>query len=93
MIDWKSFNWKLHCSKLKGHYHEASGGVALRHSFLYFLDEPEPVSEGDIKSAQQELLKAKAAYQVRTNIIENVLVANPILNAVHSGPKATIIEQ
>ena len=55
--------------------------------------EHEDVSEEDIKAAQQELLKAKAAYQVRTNIIENILVAHPILNAVHAGPKATIIEQ
>lgn len=61
--------------------------------FLQFLDEQLEVSKEDIKSAQQELLKAKAAYQVRANVIENVLVANPILNAVHSGNKATIIEQ
>ena len=61
--------------------------------FLQFLDEQLEVSKEDIKSAQQELLKAKAAYQVRANVIENVLVANPILNAVHSGTKATIIEQ
>jgi hypothetical protein len=38
-------------------------------------------------------LKAKAHYQVRTNIVENVLMANPILKAVHAGTNASIIEQ
>jgi hypothetical protein len=38
-------------------------------------------------------MKSKARYQVRTRIIENVLVANPILKAVHAGSNATIIEQ
>ena len=50
-------------------------------------------SEEEIKNAQQELLKAKAAYQVRNNIIENVLVANPILKAVHAGNNASVVEQ
>lgn len=57
------------------------------------LDEPAEVSEDDIKDAQQNLLKAKAAYQVRSNIIESVLVANPIVKAVHAGTKASIVEQ
>jgi hypothetical protein len=50
-------------------------------------------SEEDIKNAQQELLKAKAAYQVRNNIVEGVLVANPILKAVHAGNNASVVEQ
>jgi len=63
--------------------------------FLYILDRPEPVevSEEDLKTAQQELLKAKALYQVRSNIVESTLVANPVLKAVHAGINATIIEQ
>jgi hypothetical protein len=51
------------------------------------------VSEEDIKSAQQELLKAKALYQLRSNVVESVLIANPILKAVHAGRNATVIEQ
>lgn len=51
------------------------------------------MSEEDIKTAQQDLLKAKAAYQLRSNIVENVLAANPILKAVHSGNNATSAEQ
>ncbi|KAH6663895.1 centromere protein H (CENP-H)-domain-containing protein [Halenospora varia] len=56
-------------------------------------DEPMHVSEEDIKTAQQDLLKAKAAYQLRSNIVENVLATNPILKAVHSGNNATSAEQ
>ncbi|TVY25821.1 hypothetical protein LHYA1_G004561 [Lachnellula hyalina] len=56
-------------------------------------DEPMEASEGDIKKAQQELLRAKAAYQVRNNTIEGVLVANPILKAVHAGINASPAEQ
>jgi hypothetical protein len=51
------------------------------------------VSEEDIKVAQQELLDAKAAYQVRNNIVESVLIANPVLKAVHAANDATILEQ
>jgi len=56
-------------------------------------EEPAEVSEEDIKTAQQELLKAKALYQVRNSIVENVLVANPMLKAVHAGDNATVVEQ
>ncbi|TVY55766.1 hypothetical protein LCER1_G004826 [Lachnellula cervina] len=56
-------------------------------------DEPMEASAGDIKKVQQELLKAKAAYQVRNNIIEGVLVANPILKAAHAGNNASPAEQ
>ena len=63
------------------------------HVFLPFIDEPVEATEEDIKLAEQDLLKAKALYQVRTNIVENVLVANPILKAVHAGSNASIIEQ
>lgn len=57
------------------------------------MDADEEVSDEDIKKAQQELLEAKAAYQVRTNVIENVLIANPILNAVHAGKNASVVEK
>ncbi|PMD64073.1 uncharacterized protein K444DRAFT_583800 [Hyaloscypha bicolor E] len=56
-------------------------------------DEPLEVSQDDLTTARQELLTAKAAYQVRNNVIESVLIANPILKAVHGGKNATIAEQ
>jgi hypothetical protein len=61
--------------------------------FSPFIDEPVRATEEDIKAAEQDLLKAKALYQVRTNIVENVLVANPILKAVHAGSNASVVEQ
>ncbi len=51
------------------------------------------VSEEELTTARQELLKAKATYQVRNNVIKSVLIANPILKAVHGGKNATIAEQ
>lgn len=51
------------------------------------------MSEDDIKTAQQELLKAKAVYQVRGSIIDSVLIANPVIKAVHSGSLAAEVEQ
>jgi hypothetical protein len=50
-------------------------------------------SDEDIVNAQQELLKVKAAYQVKSNVVEGVLVANPILKAVHGGVNASAAEQ
>jgi hypothetical protein len=69
-----------------------SNGICC-YVFLLFTDEPVDATEEDIKAAEQDLLKAKALYQVRTNIVENVLMANPILKAVHAGTNASIIEQ
>ena len=47
----------------------------------------------EVQHAQEKLLTDKARYQVRNNIIESVLVTNPILRAVHSGTSASVIEQ
>lgn len=60
---------------------------------LQVSDEPLEVSQEDLTTARQELLTAKAAYQVRNKVIESVLIANPILKAVHGGKNATIAEQ
>jgi hypothetical protein len=50
-------------------------------------------SDEDLTSARQEVLKAKATYQVKHNVIESVLIANPILKAIHGGKNATAAEQ
>ncbi|KAE9376752.1 hypothetical protein N431DRAFT_184047 [Stipitochalara longipes BDJ] len=55
-------------------------------------NEPMEASEEDLTTARQEVLKAKATYQVKHNVIESVLIANPILKAVHGGKNATIAE-
>ncbi|KAF8865477.1 hypothetical protein BDZ45DRAFT_413755 [Acephala macrosclerotiorum] len=51
------------------------------------------VSEEQIIATQQELLEAKAGYQLRNSIVESVLIANPMIKAVHTGNNASIIEQ
>lgn len=82
---------------------KAQGVLSQGESFLFMKektnkslrssDEPVDVSEEEIAAAQEELLKAKAAYQVRNNVIQSVLIANPILKAVHGGKSASIAEQ
>jgi hypothetical protein len=67
--------------------------VKLYNKGLHISDEPMGVSEEELTTARQELLKAKATYQVRNNVIKSVLIANPILKAVHGGKNATIAEQ
>lgn len=57
------------------------------------VDVPEEVSDQDIRDAQQDLLDAKAAYTLRSNIVESTLVAAPILKSVHAGANASVIEQ
>jgi hypothetical protein len=51
------------------------------------------VTDEALASAQKELLDAKATYQVRSSVIENVLLANPALRAVHAGSNASLVEQ
>ncbi|PQE11162.1 Centromere Cenp-H protein [Rutstroemia sp. NJR-2017a BVV2] len=61
-------------------------------AFLSAQEQPE-VSQRDIEEAQKDLLQAKASYSLRGKIIENAVIANPILKAVHAGNNASIIEQ
>lgn len=65
----------------------------LSKSILTSTDEPSDASEEEIAAAAQDLLKAKSLYFLRGNIIENVLITNPILRAVHGSNNATIVEQ
>ncbi len=47
----------------------------------------------DITVAQEELVKARAAYEIQKKVIEAVLISNTILNAVHAGSHGSAIEQ
>ena len=51
------------------------------------------VSEEEIEAAERELLDAKASYSLRNNIIESILVADPVLKAVHAGVNAAPVER
>jgi hypothetical protein len=44
--------------------------------------------ETALKTAQQELLEARASYHIRQNVVDDVLQADPVLKAVHAGVNA-----
>lgn len=73
--------------------HDPNLSKNIAQKLTSFSDEVVDVTEEDLKSARQELLKARALYQVRNNVIQSVLIANPILKAVHGSKNATIAEQ
>ncbi|KAF7951108.1 uncharacterized protein EAE97_002659 [Botrytis byssoidea] len=56
-------------------------------------EEQEDVTDEVIQKAEKNLLESKANYSLRSKIIENVIIANPILKAVHAGSNASVIEQ
>ena len=58
--------------------------------------EPSDTGEGtelELKAAERECLDARAAYMLRQSVVEDVLIADPILKAVHSGANATPTER
>jgi len=46
-----------------------------------------------LRLAEREALEARAGYMLRNKIIENVLTVDPILQAIHSGSRATSAEE
>ncbi|KAH8161514.1 hypothetical protein CIB48_g6734 [Xylaria polymorpha] len=54
---------------------------------------PDTTSERTIEQAQRELLDSRARYTLRNEVVANVVSANPILQAVHNGTKASPIER
>ncbi|OBT53547.1 hypothetical protein VE04_06122 [Pseudogymnoascus sp. 24MN13] len=53
----------------------------------------EEVTDEDLQAEQKALLEAKARYALKKSIAESILVANPILKAVHAGSNASPIER
>ena len=49
--------------------------------------------DAQVKIAEKECLEARATYSLRQNVVEDVLVVDPVLKAVHSGPKARATER
>ncbi|KAI1770829.1 centromere protein H (CENP-H)-domain-containing protein [Hypoxylon cercidicola] len=49
--------------------------------------------DGSIEAAQKALLDSRSRYVLRNQVVESVMVANPILQAVHNGTKASPIER
>ncbi|KAI1467577.1 centromere protein H (CENP-H)-domain-containing protein [Daldinia caldariorum] len=52
-----------------------------------------PVGDGSIEAAQKALLDSRSRYVLRNQVVDSVVAANPILQAVHNGTKATPIER
>ncbi|XDG09686.1 hypothetical protein ABKA04_009301 [Annulohypoxylon sp. FPYF3050] len=53
-----------------------------------------PAAEnGNIEAAQKALLDSRSRYVLRNQVVESVVAANPILQAVHNGTKASPIER
>ena len=50
------------------------------------------VSESDVKLAKRQYLEARATYMLQKSIVENVMISDPILKAVHSAPTANPVE-
>lgn len=46
-----------------------------------------------MRDAQNGLLEARARYRLRNDVVDAVMMANPILKAVHSGTEASPIER
>lgn len=55
-------------------------------------DKPEASVE-EVNQAQNEMMEARAKYMLRSQVVEAVMTANPILKAVHSGRDATVVER
>lgn len=58
-----------------------------------FTDGSAEVTEQDIKMAQDRLLDSRASYVLRNDVVDSVLTARPILQAVHHGINATPAER
>lgn len=95
MTDWKSCNSRLHCCTLRAFYPKVNTAlrVMVAAPDCGAVDEPEEASEEDIIAAEHEVLKAKSLYHSRGNVIQSVLIAHPIVRAIHAGDQATSIEQ
>jgi hypothetical protein len=48
---------------------------------------------GDIVTVQNDLLESRAQYFLQQEVAENVMMVNPVLQAVHGGTNASPIER
>lgn len=46
-------------------------------------------TERHLQAAERDCLEARAAYLLRSSIVESVVINDPVLNAVHSGINAS----
>ncbi|KAL9096745.1 MAG: hypothetical protein Q9165_001233 [Trypethelium subeluteriae] len=57
----------------------------------------EHISEAELqeylRSAEQDVTEARASYTLRNKIIQDILITDPLLKAVHAGSNATQVER
>ncbi|KAJ4169539.1 hypothetical protein NW754_016567 [Fusarium falciforme] len=56
-------------------------------------DESSSFTSEETRKAQLELLESRAKYVLRNEVIDTVVMANPILKAVHGGTEAAPVER
>ncbi|KAJ3526751.1 hypothetical protein NM208_g11035 [Fusarium decemcellulare] len=56
-------------------------------------DDSSAFTPEETKRAQSELLESRAKYVLRNDVVDAVVMANPILKAVHSGTETAPIER
>lgn len=49
--------------------------------------------QAEITKAEHDLLEARSKYMLRNQIIQNIIMVDPVLKAVHSGANATDLER
>ena len=45
--------------------------------------------ESLLKVAEKDCLEARAAYLLKSSIVESIVITDPVLKAIHSGSNAT----
>lgn len=53
---------------------------------------PDTASQ-DVSRSQEEALKARSLYSLNKDIVDNVLMAAPILKSIHNGTDSSPIEK
>lgn len=60
---------------------------------VVYDSQPDEDDELRVKDAERACLEARARYILKNSIVENVLVTDPVLKAIHSGGNATPAER
>ncbi|KAI1872990.1 uncharacterized protein JN550_003864 [Neoarthrinium moseri] len=55
--------------------------------------EPGDITAPNVEAAQNNLLESRARYMLRNEVAEGVIMSNPVLQAVHGGINASLIER
>ncbi|KAK7426166.1 hypothetical protein QQZ08_007332 [Neonectria magnoliae] len=56
-------------------------------------DKPQTFTQEEARKAQADLLDSRAKYVLRNDVIEAVMMANPVLKAVHNGTDASSVDR